>query len=86
VAPPGNQAETEKTNLNLKRPECPAYSPKAPVKRKNFSYARKFVFLVDAERWVTDIFTFAEISFSFRLQPSLHQSPIRIKVMNGKRL
>jgi hypothetical protein len=49
VAPPGNQAVTEKTNLNLKRPKYLAYSPKAPVKRKNFSYARKFVFLVDAE-------------------------------------
>jgi len=28
VAPPGNQAATEKTNINLYHPENPVYSPK----------------------------------------------------------
>jgi hypothetical protein len=30
VAPPGNQAVTEKTNLSLKNPERPAYSKQSP--------------------------------------------------------
>jgi hypothetical protein len=29
VAPPGNQAATEKTNINLYHSENPVYSPKA---------------------------------------------------------
>jgi hypothetical protein len=33
VAPPGNQAATEKTNINLYHSENPVYSPKAPVKK-----------------------------------------------------
>jgi len=32
VAPPGNQAATEKTNINLYHSENPVYSPKAPVR------------------------------------------------------
>jgi len=35
VAPPGNQAATEKTNINLYHSENPVYSPKAPVRKKN---------------------------------------------------
>jgi hypothetical protein len=31
VAPPGNQAATEKTNINLYHPENPVYSPKVGV-------------------------------------------------------
>ena len=45
MAPPGNQAATEKTNINLYHSENPVYSPKAPVKRKNWSASKKKRFL-----------------------------------------
>jgi hypothetical protein len=35
VAPPGNQAATEKTNINLYHPENPVYSPKLAQSIKN---------------------------------------------------
>ena len=41
MAPPGNQAATEKTNINLYHAENPVYSPKAPVKRKKYSVSKK---------------------------------------------
>jgi hypothetical protein len=41
VAPPGNQAATEKTNINLYHSENPVYSPKVPVKRKEYPSIRK---------------------------------------------
>jgi len=44
VAPPGNQAVTEKTNINLYHSENPVYSPKALVKRKKYSCSKKSIF------------------------------------------
>jgi len=50
VAPPGNQAATEKTNINLYYPENPAYSPKALI--INYFLSDKFFEPFSINPWV----------------------------------
>jgi hypothetical protein len=53
---------------------------KGPCQEGKPILGEKIYFLAEPQYPVTAISTIAEISFRFRLQPLLHQSPIRIKV------
>jgi hypothetical protein len=55
---------------------------KGPCQEEKFILCEKIYFLAKFQLPATSISTFAEISLGFRLQSSLHQSPIRIKVMS----
>jgi len=57
---------------------------KGPCQEERLILGEKIYFLAKLQYRVTSISTFAEISFGFRLQLSLHQSPIRIKGMSEK--
>jgi len=57
---------------------------KGPCQEEKPILGEKIYFLAELRYQATAISTIAEISFRFRLQPALHQSPIRIKVMSEK--
>jgi hypothetical protein len=59
---------------------------KGPCQEEKLILREKIYFLAKLQYRVTGISTFAEISLGFRLQSSLYQSPIRIKVMSEKSL
>jgi hypothetical protein len=57
---------------------------KGPCQEERLILCEKIYFLAKFQMPFTSIPTYAEISFRFRLQPLLHQSPIGIKVMSEK--